>query len=122
MTLFPDNKGTASERTLLHMLLSWERAKDRDLEKQVLIHPLPSLVVLPHPIPTPWVQLTKMETVIGKTQDLKGCPRNRTPSTLTPTKGYPTEITGNALSFLPCPHQGKRRVKSVSSSWTNCPG
>ena len=88
MTLFPDNKGTASERTLLHMLLSWERAKDRDLEKQVLIHPLPSLVVLPHPIPTPWVQLTKMETVIGKTQDLKGCPRNRTPSTLTPTNPH----------------------------------
>lgn len=63
MTLFPDNKGTASERALLYML-SWGRGNDRELEKQGLIHPLPSLEKLPHPFPTPQVRLTKMETVI----------------------------------------------------------
>lgn len=37
---------------------------------------------LPHPIPTPQVRLTK--TVLWETQDLMGCPQNRTSTILTP--------------------------------------
>lgn len=121
MTLFPDNKGTASERALLYNVSIWGRGNGQELEKQGLVQPPSSLEKFPHPIPGPQLRLTKVETAIWETQDLKGCPQYRTPPTLAPTKGYPTEITGNTFSLL-CPSQGKTLVKLVSISWTTCPG
>ena len=50
MTLFPDNKGTASEKITCHFIIMLGRNDNREQEeKQGLIHSLSSLEKLPHP-------------------------------------------------------------------------